>query len=84
MMFLFFQVYVGLRDDDPNNIWLEEKHLEQLLDCWFHVCVEAHACLVFLQQYSDTISQNAPRLKRIVGHPVLLWLVLEYFLAMVD
>ena len=33
MMFFFLQAYVGLTDDDPFNIWLEEKHLEQLLDC---------------------------------------------------
>ena len=63
-MFFFSQAYVGLRDDDPFNIWLEEKHLEQL--------------------FSHSNPQNAPRLKRIVGHPVLLWLVLEYSLAMVD
>ena len=45
-MFSLLQAYVGLGYDDPNNIWLEEVHLKQLLDCWLHVCVEAQACLV--------------------------------------
>ena len=55
-MFLFLQAYVGLRDDDPFNIWLEEKHLEQLLDCWLHVCVEAEACLVFATSSKTAIA----------------------------
>ena len=46
MMFSLLQAYVGLGDDDPNNIWLEEAHFKQLLDCWLHICVEAQACLV--------------------------------------
>ena len=33
MMFSFLQAYVGLGDDDLNNIWFEEEHLKQLLDC---------------------------------------------------
>ena len=41
-------------------------------------------CVCDLQQDRDSIPQNAPRLRRIVGHPVLLWLVLECSLAMVD
>ena len=41
-------------------------------------------CVCNLQQDSDSNPQNAPRLRRIVGHPVLLQLVLEYSLAMVD
>ena len=55
-MFFFLQAYVGLRDDDPFNIWLEEKHLEQLLDCWLHVCVEAQACLVFVTSSKTAIA----------------------------
>ena len=60
MMFLFLQVYVGLRDDDPNNIRLEEKHLKQLLDCWLHICVEAQACLVLVTSSNTVIA--APRM----------------------
>ena len=41
-------------------------------------------CVWNLQQDSNSSPQNAPRLRRIVGHPVLLQLVLEYSLAMVD
>ena len=41
-------------------------------------------CVCDLKQDSNSNPQNAPRLRRIVGHPVLLWLVLEYSLAMVD
>ena len=55
-MFFFLQAYVGLRDDDPFNIWLEEKHLEQLLDCWLHVCVEDQACLVFATSSKTVIA----------------------------
>ena len=42
------------------------------------------ACVCDLQQDSDSNPQNALRWRRIVGHPVLLRLVLEYSLAMVD
>ena len=56
MMFFFSQAYVGLRDDDPFNIWLEEKHLEQLLDCWLHVCVEAEVRLVFATSSKTAIA----------------------------
>ena len=41
-------------------------------------------CVCDLQQDSDRNPQNALRLRRIVGHPVLLQLVLEYSLALVD
>ena len=41
-------------------------------------------CVCDLQQDCNSNPQNAPRLRRIVGHPVLLRLVLEYSLAMVD
>ena len=55
-MFFFPQAYVGLRDDDPFNILLEEKHLEQLLDCWLHVCVDAEAGLVFATSSKTVIA----------------------------
>ena len=55
MMISLLQAYVGLGDDDPNNIWLEEEHLKQLLDCWLHICVEAQACLVLP---STSMQQN--------------------------
>ena len=59
-MFLFLRVYVGLRDDDPDNIFLEEKHLKQLLDCWLHICVEAQVCLVL--ETSSNTAIGAPRM----------------------
>ena len=72
IMFFFLQAYVGLRDDDPFNIWLEEKHLKQLLDCWLHVCVEAQVCLVFVTKTVIAIPRMLPGRKE-------LWGILSFF-----
>ena len=73
-MFFLSQAYVGLRDDDPFNILLEEKHLEQLLDCWLDICVDAETCLVFA-----TSSKRAITIPRMLPCGEELWGILSFF-----
>ena len=73
-MFFLSQAYVGLRDDDPFNILLEEKHLEHLLDCWLDVCVDAETCLVFA-----TSSKRVITIPRMLPCGEELWGILSFF-----